>query len=105
MHRSMMPATEGDRELITDLAAERTGLRKSEVMGIRGLAAADETGLLGDIAQVLPAAIAPRGSNREAALVDALRLTQVGSFGGGSHLRSENLRHRRIIVRGSIRIG
>jgi len=30
----MMPATEWDRELIADLAAERTRLGKSEVMGV-----------------------------------------------------------------------
>ena len=93
MHRTMMPATEGDRELIADLAAERTGLGKSEMVGIRGLAAADETRLLGDIAQMLPVAIAPRGSDREDALVDALRLTQVRAFSGGNHLGRSNLRH------------
>ena len=39
----MMPATEWDRELIADLAAECTGLRESEVVGIRDpiLAAAE----------------------------------------------------------------
>ena len=55
MHRPMMPAAEWDRELITDLAAERAGLRKSEMVGIGGLAAAHEARLLDDIAQVLPA--------------------------------------------------
>ena len=93
MHRTMMPATERDRELIADLAAERTRLGKSEVVGIRRLAAAHQARLLGDIAKVLPVAIAPRGSDREDALVDALRLTSVGGFGGGSHLRPFNLRH------------
>ena len=92
MHRAMMPAAEGDRELIADLAAERTGLRKSEVVGVRGLAAADETRLLGDIAQMLPVAIAPRGSDREDALVDALRLIRVGGFSDGIQLRPSNLR-------------
>ena len=79
----MMPAAEWDRELIADLAAERAGLGKSEVVGVRGLAAAHEARLLGDIAQVLSVAIAPRCSDREDALVDALRLTGVGAFGGG----------------------
>src|SRR5262249_34446962 len=104
MYRPVMPATKRDRELIADLAAERSGLCKSEVVGIRGLAATDETGLLGDIAQVLPAAIGTWSGNREAALVDTLRLTQLGAFGDGSHLRPGNLSHRRIIARGSIRI-
>src|SRR5262245_29654280 len=98
MHRPMMPAAEWDRELIADLAAERTGLSKSEVVGVRGLAAAQQTRLLGDVAQVLSAAIAPRGSDREDALVDALRLTSVCAVGGGNHLRLRNLRHRRLTM-------
>ena len=84
MHCAVMPATEWDRELIADLAAERARLRESEVMGIRGLAAADEARLLGDIAEVLPVAIPTRGSDCENALIDALRLTGVGAFGGGN---------------------
>jgi hypothetical protein len=47
MHRTMMPATEWDRELIAHLSAERARLRESEVMGIGGLAAAHETGRTG----------------------------------------------------------
>src|SRR5215469_7123570 len=105
MHRTMVPATEWDRKLIADLAAKRAGLGKSEVVRIRGLAATHETCLLGDIAQVLPVAIAPRGSNCEGALVDALRLTSISAFGGGNHPRPGNLRHRRIVVRGCSRIG
>src|SRR5262245_30070543 len=101
----MMPSTERDGELIADLAAERTGLGETKVVWIRGLAAAHETCLLGDVAQVLPVAIATRGGDREDALVDALHLTRVGPFGGGNHLRPYNLRQRRIIVRGSSRIG
>src|SRR5215813_6948080 len=97
MHRAMMPAAERDRELIADLAAERAGLGKSEVVGVRGLAAAQQTGLLGDVAQVLPVAIATRGGDREDALVDAFRWTSVCAVGGGSnHLRLRNLRHRRL---------
>src|SRR6516165_4417605 len=98
MHRTMMPAAEWDRELVADLAAERARLGKSEVVGVRGLATAKETRLLGDKAQVLPVAIAPRGSDRENALVDALRLTSVSAFGGGNPLRLRNLRHRRLTI-------
>jgi hypothetical protein len=90
MHRTMMPATEGDRELIADLAAERTGLGKSEVVGVRGLAAAQETRLLGDIAQVLPVAIATRGSEREDAFVDAVDRRRVAAFGRDRLLRTSN---------------
>ena len=93
VHRAMMPATKWDRELITDLAAERTGLGETEVVRVRGLAAAQETRLLDDIAQVLPVAIPTRRRNREDALVDALRLTSVGALGGGDHLGRSNLRH------------
>ena len=105
MHRTMMPATERDRELIADLAAERTGLGKSEVVGVGGPAAAHETCLLGDVAKVLPVAIPTRGSDRENALVDALRLTRVPAFRGGSLLGAGNLMHRRKIVRGCTRLG
>jgi hypothetical protein len=34
MHRTMMPSAKWDRELIADLAAERTGLRESKVVGV-----------------------------------------------------------------------
>ena len=91
MHSTMMPAAEWDRELVADLAAKCAGLRETEVVGVRGLAAAHETRLLGDIAKVLPIAIAPRGRDCEHALVDALRLTSVGAFGGGSVLGPLNL--------------
>ena len=34
MHRTMMPATEWDRELVADLAAKCAGLRETEVVGV-----------------------------------------------------------------------
>src|SRR5262249_42795578 len=105
MHRAVMSAAEWDRKLIADLSAECTGLGESEMVGVRGLAAADEARLLGDIAQMLPVAIATRRSEREDALVDALRLTRVGAFGGGHHLGAGNLRDRTIVVRGCSRLG
>src|SRR6516164_4090054 len=98
MHRAVMSATEGNGELIADLAAERTGLGETEVVRVRGLAAAQQTRLLGDIAQMLPVAIAPWGSDREDALVDALHLISVSAFGGGNHLGPGNLRDWRIVV-------
>jgi hypothetical protein len=88
----MVPATEGDRELIADLQAERARLRESEVVRVRGLAATHETRLLGNAAKVFTVAIATRGSDREDALVDAPRLTSVDACGGGDHLRAGNLR-------------
>src|SRR5215831_17354369 len=98
MQRTMMPATERDCELIADLAAERAGLGESEVVGIRRLAAAHETCLLGDIAQVLPVAIATWSGDREDALVDALHLISLSSFGGVNHLGPGNLRDWRVVV-------
>src|SRR5262249_22762333 len=96
MHRAVMSAAERDRKLIADLAAERTGVSESEVVWVRGLAAAHETRLLGDIARVLRVAIAPRGRTREDAFVDAFRLTSVSTFGGP--LGPANLRDWRIVV-------
>src|SRR4029077_1063258 len=98
MHSTMMPAAEWDRELVAELAAKCAALGETEVVGVRGLAAAHETRLLGDIAQMLPVAIAPRGGDREDALVDALRLTRLGAFGGGNRLGRRKLRTGRIVV-------
>jgi hypothetical protein len=67
----MVPSAERDSELVTYLATERAGLRESKMVGVRGRAAADETRLLGDIAKVLPVAIAPRSRDCEDALIDA----------------------------------
>ena len=85
--RAMVPSAERDCELVTDLAAQRTRLSESKMVGVRGLAAAHEARLLGDIAKVLPVAVATRGSDREDTFVDALRLTGVGAFSAGKHLR------------------
>ena len=84
----MMPATEWDRELIADLAAKRPWLREAQMVRVRGLAAADEARLLHDIAQVLSVAIATRGSEREEALVDALRVIWDDGFGADRFLRA-----------------
>ena len=100
MNRAVMGAAERDRELIADLAAERTGLHEAKVMGIRGLAAADKARLLGDEPKVLPVAIAARSGNREDALVDALPLTGVNAFDGDGLRRPSNRNAGRIAARG-----
>jgi hypothetical protein len=92
MRRAVMAATEWNCEFIADLAAERAGLSKSEVVGIRWLAAAEEARLLHNIAKVLAAAIAPRRRDCEDAFVDALRLILLGAFAGSKHLRPRNQR-------------
>jgi hypothetical protein len=61
----MVPAAEGDREFVARFAAQRAWLHVAQMMGIGWLAAADEARLLHDIAKMLAAAIAPRGSERE----------------------------------------
>src|SRR6266540_1101764 len=105
MRGPVMHAAERDREFVARLTAKRAWLHVAQMMGIGWLAATDEARLLHDVAKVLPVAIATRGSHGEDALVDALRLTLVGAFGGGNHLQRSNLRHRRIIVRGRSPIG
>jgi len=92
MNRTVMHAAERDGEFVAHLAAERPRLQVAKMMRIGLLAATDETRLLGNIAKVLPVAIAPRGSDCEDALVDAPRLTSVCAFSGGNHLRRSNLR-------------
>ena len=104
VHFPMVPAAEGDREFVARFAAQRAWLHIAQMMGIGWLAAADEARLLHDIAKVLAAAIAPRGRNREHALVDALGPTPVGAFAGGNHLRPGNQRQRPF-DRGCSRIG
>src|SRR5262249_49406222 len=47
MDLTMVSATERDRELVADLAAERRCLGKAQMMGISGTAAADKARLLG----------------------------------------------------------
>jgi len=45
---AMVPSTQWDGEFVADLAPECRGLRKSEVVGIGGLSAANQTRPLGD---------------------------------------------------------
>ena len=47
MNLTVVSATERDRELVADLAAERWCLGKAQMMGIGGAAAAEEAWLLG----------------------------------------------------------
>src|SRR5215472_5636915 len=94
----MRPA-ERDREFITRFAAQRAWLHVAQMMGVGRLAAADKARLLHDIAKVLAAAIAPRGSEREDALVDALRVIWGDGFGADGVLRSRWPNYRRIVRR------
>lgn len=67
---TMMASAEGDGELVTDLAAECPALRKTQVMGIRRLAIANQTGLLGHIPDVAPVTDPARLRQGKYALID-----------------------------------
>ena len=67
----MMSAAERDREFVAHLSAERAGLRETEMMVIRGLPPADETGLRGHKFEMGFIAVTARFTNREHALVDS----------------------------------
>ena len=83
MDRAVMRAAERDGEFVARFASERPWLQVAKMMRIGLFAAADETRLLGDITQVLPVTIAPRGCKDEHALVDAVGLMGVAvSFRG-----------------------
>jgi hypothetical protein len=67
MDGAMMRAAERDGEFVARFAAERPRLEIAKMMRIGLFAAADETGLLGNIAQVLAITIATRCGNDEPA--------------------------------------
>src|SRR4029450_5071264 len=71
MHCAVMRAAERNGKFIACFAAERARLHKSDVMRIRGLAAAQQAGLLHQKAKVVSVAIAPRRRHSEHALIDA----------------------------------
>jgi hypothetical protein len=51
---AVMRPAERDREFITDLLAEPARLRKTQMVRVAGLAAADEAGLFRNEPQMLP---------------------------------------------------
>ena len=67
----MVSATQGDRELIADLAAEGRRLRKSQVVGFDRSPPADQAGQLGDRFDVVPIADPPRRRQCQHGLVDS----------------------------------
>ena len=70
----MMPAAHRDGELIADLAPKCTALREAQVMGIAGLAATDQAGLMSHMPDVLAIPHPARLRERQGALVDRFRL-------------------------------
>jgi hypothetical protein len=71
MGRAVMRAAERDGKFIACFAAERARLHKSDVMRVRGLAAAQQARLLHHKAKMVPVAIAARRRHREHAFIDA----------------------------------
>ena len=60
MQIAMMRATERHRELVAHFEAEASWLREAQVMGVRGLAAADHACLLGHELAVMPVTPPPQ---------------------------------------------
>ena len=56
MHLAMMSATQGDGELVADLAPKCPALREAQVVSVTGLATANQTRLLGHMSDVLAVA-------------------------------------------------
>src|SRR4051812_12297808 len=69
MELPMMGSAERHRKFVTDLATERHGLRKFQVMRIGRLAVAEQAGLGGNELQVLLVAATRRMSKRQSAAV------------------------------------
>ena len=78
MNFTVMGAAKRDSEFIARLAAKRARLHKSDVMGVRRLAAAQEARLLGHETKMVPVAIATWRGHREHTLIDGL-----GRIGSG----------------------
>ena|ERR1700733_12670060 len=72
MDLSMVTSTQRDSELIAYLAPECPALRESEVVGIRGSSAANQTRVLSDRFDVIPVANPARFRPRQSALIDHL---------------------------------
>ena len=78
VHQPMMDAAERDREFVAGLAAQGPRLHEPKVMRVGRFAAAEQAGLLGDVAKVRLVAITAGYRKREHALVDAARLDRRG---------------------------
>src|SRR5262249_54463945 len=69
MHRAVMRAAERVGKFIARFATKRARLHKSDMMRIRGLAAAQQAGLLHHEPKVIPVAISSRPPHRKHALI------------------------------------
>ncbi len=66
----MVSAAQWNGELIADLAAERPALGEAQMMGIAGLAAANQARLLGHISDVITITNPARLRQRQRCFVD-----------------------------------
>ena len=73
MKFAVMAPAQRDRELIADLAPECPALREAQVVGIRGLSAANQARLLGNEFDMVPVTNTARLRQRQRALVDRIR--------------------------------
>jgi hypothetical protein len=73
MDFAMMSSTQGHNEFIANLAAECAALRESQVVGIAGLAAANQTRLLGHMSDMLAVSNPAWLCQGQHALIDCLR--------------------------------
>jgi hypothetical protein len=70
VHLAVMPAAEGDRELIADLAAQRPRLRKLQVVGVDRYPTADQARELSNRFDMLAIADPPWRRQGQNAFVD-----------------------------------
>ena len=72
MYLAMVSSAQRDGELIADLAPGRSALRESQMVGIRGLTAANQTGLPDHISYVIAVPHPARLGQRQHTLIDRL---------------------------------
>jgi hypothetical protein len=101
---SMMAATQWDCELIADFAAKRTRLRKSQMMGVRRPAAADQARLLGNQFNVIAVANPVQRRQREDTLIYTSGSPPLSALNRRREPRPSFLRHGLILCRISHKI-
>ena len=85
---AVMSAAERYGELITDLAAQGASLGKSQVVGVRRLTPANETGVFGDRSDVVPVPNPAQLWQGQQALVDRRRRAPTVLSSGLSTMRA-----------------
>ena len=86
MQLAMMPPTQRDGELITDLSPHGATLRQAEVAWIRRLPPANKTSLLSDQPEVLSVANLSRLRQRQGGLIDSCGAARAGRIALGHRI-------------------